>query len=217
MESLDARLVRREEKLIQLLAPPFDISGEAGTNPGYIKGYVPGVRENGGQYTHAAVWAAMAFAKLKDNRHAWELCSMINPVNHSASAQDAAVYKVEPYVMAADIYASDSHAGRGGWSWYTGSASWMYRLMLESILGIRIEADALHISPCLPDGWKNVGVRYRYHETTYHIDIVQLSAEEHGSGMKLDGVACEGETVSVVNDCCEHWVEIKISFSGASC
>jgi cellobiose phosphorylase len=215
MESLDARLVRREDKLIQLLAPPFDISGEPGTNPGYIKGYVPGVRENGGQYTHAAIWAAMAFAKLKDNRRAWELCSMINPVNHSASASDAAVYKAEPYVMAADIYASDSHAGRGGWSWYTGSASWMYRLMLESILGIQIEADELRVSPCLPKDWKNVKVRYRHRETTYHIDIVQLSADEKDSGMKVDGVSCEGETVSLVNDLGEHWVEIKIPFSGA--
>jgi cellobiose phosphorylase len=217
MESLDANLIRRSEKLIRLLDPPFGASDEPGLNPGYIRGYVPGVRENGGQYTHAAVWAAMAFAKLKDHRRAWELCSIINPVNHTRSMEEAAVYKVEPYVMAADIYAAPAHVGRGGWSWYTGSASWMYRLMLESILGIRLEVDVLHISPCLPEDWKDVSIRYRYHETTYHIHIMQIPAEDGGAGVKIevDGIACEGEIVSLVNDCGEHRVEIKIPVSTA--
>ncbi len=124
MDALDQRLVRRNEGLIQLLDPPFDKSE---LNPGSIKGYVPGVRENGGQYTHAAIWAAMAFAALGDNRRAWELFDIINPVNHGKSREGIDIYKVEPYVIAADVYALHPHVGRGGWTWYTGSAGWMYQ------------------------------------------------------------------------------------------
>ena len=138
MDAVDERLVRRDHALIQLLDPPLDASD---LNPGYIKGYVPGVRENGGQYTHAAIWAAMAFAKSGDSRRAWELTTMINPVNHATTPQGVATYKVEPYVVAADVYALSPHTGRGGWTWYTGSAGWMYRLVVESLLGLRLEAD----------------------------------------------------------------------------
>ncbi len=141
MEALDARLVRRDQGLIQLLDPPFDTSD---LNPGYIKGYVPGVRENGGQYTHAAIWAAMAFAALGDRQRAWELFAMINPVNHARSPEAMATYKVEPYVVAADVYAVAPHTGRGGWTWYTGSAGWLYRLIVESLLGLRLEG-----TPCI--------------------------------------------------------------------
>ena len=147
MEALDSQLVRRDDSLIQLLDPPFD---QSSLDPGYIRGYVPGVRENGGQYTHAAIWASMAFAELGDARRAWELLTMINPVNHSLSSQDAATYKVEPYVVAADVYASPPHVGRGGWTWYTGSAGWLYRLIVESLLGLRLEVDKLRFKPCLP-------------------------------------------------------------------
>ena len=125
MNAVDQRLVHRNEALIQLLDPPFDKSN---LDPGYIRGYVPGVRENGGQYTHAAVWAAMAFAELGDSKRAWELMNMINPVNHAQSAARVDIYKVEPYVVSADLYARPPHRGRGGWSWYTGSAGWTYRL-----------------------------------------------------------------------------------------
>src|ERR1700720_2676815 len=125
MEAVDQRLVRRRDALIQLLDPPFDKST---LNPGYIKGYVPGVRENGGQYTHAAIWTVMAFAALGDSRRAWELFHLINPVNHARTEAAVATYKVEPYVVAADVYAVAPHIGRGGWTWYTGSAGWMYRL-----------------------------------------------------------------------------------------
>jgi cellobiose phosphorylase len=131
MESVNKRLVRREHSLVQLLDPPFD---KTDLNPGYIKGYVPGVRENGGQYTHAAIWTAMAYAKLGDNKKAWEILNMINPVNHAKSPEEIFKYKVEPYVMAADVYALDPHIGRGGWTWYTGSAGWMYRLIVESLI-----------------------------------------------------------------------------------
>ena len=125
MQAVDERLVRRDDALVQLLDPPFDKSN---LDPGYIRGYVPGVRENGGQYTHGAVWAAMAFAALGDSERAWELLTMINPVNHALSAAGVATYKAEPYVVAADVYGLPPHVGRGGWSWYTGSAGWMYRL-----------------------------------------------------------------------------------------
>jgi cellobiose phosphorylase len=147
MDAVDQRLVRRDHALIQLLDPPFDKSE---LNPGYIKGYVPGVRENGGQYTHGAIWAAMAFAALGDSRRAWELLAMINPVNHARSPEGIATYKVEPYVVAADVYALPPHNGRGGWTWYTGSAGWMYRLILESLLGISINIDIMTFNPCLP-------------------------------------------------------------------
>ena len=150
MESVDKRLVRREYSLVQLLDPPFDKSD---LNPGYIKGYVPGVRENGGQYTHAAIWAAMAFAKLGENKNAWEILNIINPVNHAKTPEEVERYKVEPYVIAADVYALSPHIGRGGWTWYTGSAGWIYRLIVESLLGLSLETDKLYINPCLPSDW----------------------------------------------------------------
>ena len=170
MEALDKRLVRRDHGLIQLLDPPFDKSN---LNPGYIKGYVPGVRENGGQYTHGAIWAAMAFAAFGDSRRAWELLGMIDPVNHARSPEATATYKVEPYVVSADVYALPPHTGRGGWTWYTGSAGWMYRLIVESLLGLRLEVDKLRIAPCLPADWETFSMHYRYRETAYHIAVVQ--------------------------------------------
>ena len=177
MEAVDRRLVRRDHGLIQLLDPPFDKSD---MNPGYIKGYVPGVRENGGQYTHAAIWAAMAFAELGDKQRAWELFSMINPVNHSKTPEQRDVYKVEPYVVAADVYALAPHTGRGGWTWYTGSAGWMYRFIVESLLGLKLEVDKLRFAPCLPADWKPFKVHYRYRETLYHITIQQTFAPRAG-------------------------------------
>src|SRR5690606_23258881 len=136
-------------------------------NPGYIKGYVPGVRENGGQYTHAAVWLIMAFAKLGDNKRVWELLNMINPINHGNTPEAIATYKVEPYVLAADVYAGTQHAGRGGWTWYTGSAAWLYRLIIESFLGLEQQGDKLKVNPCIPEEWKSFKVQYRYKETVY--------------------------------------------------
>jgi cyclic beta-1,2-glucan synthetase len=206
MEAVYKRLVRRDGQLIQLLDPPFDKSA---LNPGYIKGYVPGVRENGGQYTHAAIWTVMAFAALGDSRRAWELFSMINPVNHSSSPEAASVYKVEPYVAAADVYALSPHVGRGGWTWYTGSAGWMYRLITESILGLRLETDKLSIQPCLPTEWNNLTVHYRYRETVYHIAISQTTPEKPPS-MMVDGVQHPGNTVTLVDDRREHSIELSL-------
>ena len=165
MEAVHERLVRRDGALVQLLDPPFDKSA---LDPGYIRGYVPGVRENGGQYTHAAVWAAMAFAALGDGARAWELTAMINPVNHALTDEGARRYMVEPYVVAADVYALPPHTGRGGWTWYTGSAGWMYRLVVESLLGLNREADHLRLAPCLHPEWEGFAMRYRFGGTLYH-------------------------------------------------
>jgi len=207
MEAVDKRLVRREHGLIQLLDPPFDKST---LNPGYIKGYVPGVRENGGQYTHAAIWAVMAFARLGDNRRAWELFSMINPVNHARSSEETATYKVEPYVAAADVYALSPHTGRGGWTWYTGSAAWMYRLILESLLGLRLEVDKLLFSPCLPSDWKGFTLHYRYGETVYHITVEQTPAGNGEMQVKVDGIEQHDKAIHLVDDHKAHGVEVNI-------
>jgi cellobiose phosphorylase len=207
MESVDRLLVRRDQGLIQLLDPPFDRSD---LNPGYIKGYVPGVRENGGQYTHAAIWAAMAFAKLGDNRRAWELLTMINPANHAMSSEASAVYKVEPYAVAADIYAVSPHTGRGGWTWYTGSAGWMYRLIVESLLGLKLDADRLRFAPCLPAEWKTFKVHYRYRETVYHITVLQMSAVKDEITVTVDGVEREDDSIPLVDDRKEHIAEVRI-------
>lgn len=207
MDAVDRRLVRRDHALIQLLAPPFDKSA---LNPGYIKGYVPGVRENGGQYTHAAIWAAMAYAALGDSRRAWELTAMINPVNHAGSAAAVATYKVEPYVVAADVYAVSPHTGRGGWTWYTGSAGWMYRLIVESLLGLRLEADRLRFVPCLPAEWEACKVHYQFRNTVYHIAVVSTRAGKGEIGVTVDGVAQPDNAVSLLDDRQEHAVEVNI-------
>jgi cellobiose phosphorylase len=206
MEAVDKRLVRRNHALIQLLDPPFDKSN---LNPGYIKGYVPGVRENGGQYTHGAIWASMAFAALGDSRRAWELFDIINPVNHSRSPERFATYKVEPYVVAADVYALSPHTGRGGWTWYTGSAGWMYRLIVESLLGLRLEVDKLHFAPCLPADWKEFKLHYRYRETVYHIAVLQSHAADGGMTVTVDGIERDDKAVPLLDDRQEHSVEVR--------
>jgi cellobiose phosphorylase len=213
MDAMDRHLVRRGqnygEGLIQLLDPPFDKSA---MNPGYIKGYVPGVRENGGQYTHAAVWAAMAFAALGDSRRAWELLALINPVNHSLSARATAIYKTEPYVVAADVYALPPHTGRGGWTWYTGSAGWLYRLIIESLLGLQRQAGRLRITPCIPDDWTRYSLNYRFGDTVYRIDVMQTWAAD-GIGrcrVTLDGAKQDDQSVPLVDDRVEHVVDVSI-------
>jgi len=167
------------------------------------------VRENGGQYTHAAVWAAMAFAKSGDSRRAWELTAMINPVNHARSPQGVATYKVEPYVVAADVYALSPHTGRGGWTWYTGSAGWMYRLVVESLLGLRLETDKLRFEPCLPDDWDAFKMHYRYRETIYHITIRRMPTGG-GANITLDGVPLSGTAIPLIDDRREHSVDVRI-------
>lgn len=208
MDSLAQHLVKQEQGLVQLLDPPFD---QSELDPGYIKGYVPGVRENGGQYTHAAVWAAMAFAKLGDNSRAWELMSLINPINHTLTAEAVATYKTEPYVVAADVYAVAPHTGRGGWTWYTGSAGWLYRLIVESLMGLSREADRLFIRPCLPKTWPGCSITYRYGEARYQIAMQQFNAAGDNR-ITLDGVAVglDDEGVLLVDDQCEHKIDVII-------
>jgi cellobiose phosphorylase len=159
------------------------------------------VRENGGQYTHAAIWAAMAFAEMGDHKRAWELAAMINPVNHASSAEAMALYKVEPYAVAADVYAVAPHTGRGGWTWYTGSAGWMYRLMVESLLGVRREGDRLRIAPCLPANWPGFKLRYRYGNTVYDIQVRNGGAEGSAQG---------DHTIALVDDGQAHRIDIQI-------
>ena len=207
MESVNNRLVRKEQSLIQLLDPPFDKSD---LNPGYIKGYVPGVRENGGQYTHAAIWVAMAFAKLGDSKKAWELFTMINPVNHARTPEEIATYKVEPYVIAADVYTLSPHKGRGGWTWYTGSAGWMYRLIVESLLGLRLEKEKLYIAPCLNPDWDSYKINYRYRETMYRITLTLTSEDIKQPVIIVDGVESRDKFIRLVDDRRDHLVEVKL-------
>ena len=192
MRQVDARLVRRDSGVIQLLDPPFDT---ADLNPGYIRGYVPGVRENGGQYTHAAIWTAMAFARMGDGEKAWELMRMISPVRHAEDAESVARYKVEPYVVTADVYAVSPHVGRGGWSWYTGSSGWLYRLIIESLLGLSREANQLRLAPMLPAEWSTFKLHYRFGASSYAITVEK--AHGQAPGLSVDGVAVAGDTVAL--------------------
>jgi cellobiose phosphorylase len=169
------------------------------------------VRENGGQYTHAAVWAAMAFAALGDARRAWELLAMINPVNHAQSPEATEIYKVEPYAVAADVYAVAPHTGRGGWTWYTGSAGWLYRLIVESLLGLRLDVDKLHVAPCLPARWQAFTVHYRHRETVYHIRAVASTTA--GTTVTVDDVRQQGPVIPLADDRREHNVEVCIGHS----
>jgi cyclic beta-1,2-glucan synthetase len=216
MAAVDRHLVRRDERLIRLLDPPFD---QSDLEPGYIKGYVPGVRENGGQYTHAAIWATMAFAMLGETERAWELFAMLNPVNHGSTPEAIERYKVEPYVMCADIYGASPHTGRGGWTWYTGAASWMYRLTVETLLGLQMEVNHLRIAPCIPAHWQSYTIHYRHRETVYHITI-NCSGENPRQVLRvsLDGVEISGAgatgaergRIPLVDDRQAHHVEVEL-------
>ena len=207
MAAVNDRLVRRDASLIQLFEPPFDKSP---LDPGYIKGYLPGVRENGGQYTHAAIWTVMAFAALGDRTRAWELLSLINPINHGSTPPGIATYKVEPYVIAADVYAVAPHIGRGGWTWYTGSAGWMYRLITESLLGLKLDVDKLRFVPCLPDAWPSLKIHYRFRETTYHIEIRNRGGGVVVNRIVLDGKEQSEQFVPLTDDRKDHNVEVDV-------
>ena len=211
MASVDALLVSRGDRLVKLLAPPFDA---APLEPGYIKGYPPGVRENGGQYTHAAAWAAMAFAALGNHARAWELFGLINPVSHGDTPEAIATYRVEPYAVAGDICTVAPHTGRGGWTWYTGSASWMYRLLVESLLGIEREGTVLRLCPHPHRDWPEYTIRYRYYDTTYRITIHNPGHGVREPGpirvMVVDGVAQADHAIPLVDDRLEHVVEIEL-------
>jgi cyclic beta-1,2-glucan synthetase len=208
MDSVDQRLVQPDKRLIQLFDPPFDKSA---LEPGYIKGYVPGVRENGGQYTHGAIWAVMAFAQLGETERAWELFSLLNPIRHATHLADVNLYKIEPYVVAADIYAVAPHTGRGGWSWYTGSAGWMYRLIVETLLGLRLEVDKLWLNPRLPRAWESLKIHYRHHDTFYHISAKWVGEEvAEAVRVVVDGTEQPDASIRLVDDRHEHSVEVTV-------
>ncbi len=206
MESLGKNPVDAESGIIKLLDPPFDKSD---LNPGYIKGYVPGVRENGGQYTHAAVWAIMAFAVSGNRQKVWELFSMINPVNHAKNAADKEHYKAEPYVMAADVYGADPYKGRGGWTWYTGSAGWTYQLALEYILGLKRRGQELHLEPCIPDTWPGFEITYRFGDSYYHLEV-RNHRKDGSVRLTLDGKVLDVSFLTLVDDQMRHEVKAEI-------
>jgi cyclic beta-1,2-glucan synthetase len=207
MESLERRLIRQDDRLILLLDPPFDKSD---LNPGYIKGYVPGVRENGGQYTHSAIWTVMAMAEMGETERAWELFALINPLLHGTTPAEIATYRAEPYVVAADVYGVEPHTGRGGWTWYTGSAGWMYRLIIESLLGLSLEVDKLRIRPKLPAAWKEFRLHYRYRETFYHITIHPGGSGNLANRLRLDGSELSDDFITLVDDRQDHEVEVDM-------
>ena len=210
MAAVEEYLVRRDQELILLFTPPFD---HAPLDPGYIKGYPPGIRENGGQYTHAAIWAVMAFAALGNGDKANELFSILNPINHSSTRAGVHRYKVEPYVAAADVYANYPHVGRGGWTWYTGSAGWMYRAGLEWLLGFRIRGTVLHLDPCIPRAWRRFDITFRYHASRYEIEVLNPNGATRGiSTIDIDGVrqSTPGGSVPLTTDGATHRVRVVL-------
>lgn len=205
MNSLDQHLVHRDTRLVQLLGPPFDNSKPS---PGYIQGYVPGVRENGGQYTHAANWSAMAFAALGDSERAWELFALLNPLSHAHDAVGLATYQVEPYVVAGDVYAFPPHAGRGGWTWYTGSAGWMYQLIVESLLGLHRRGNELSVRPLMPNDWASFTMQYRFGATLYNITC--HADESAPSSTTLDGYEAPSDTLTLTDDGESHGIVVTV-------
>jgi cyclic beta-1,2-glucan synthetase len=206
MDAVRTHLIRRGHRVVLLLTPPFDRSAQ---EPGYVKGYPPGIRENGGQYTHAALWVVMAMARLGSGDEAVELFHMLNPVNHTRTPADVEWYKAEPYVVAGDVAAHPAHAGRGGWSWYTGSAGWMYRAGLESILGLRRRGLSFEIDPCIPSSWPEYEIVWRLGGTRY--DITVRNPEGRCRGVReaeLDGRAVDSRAIPIVDDGGTHRVVV---------
>jgi cyclic beta-1,2-glucan synthetase len=211
MQAVDEQLVRPDLRLVLLFTPPFDHSTP---NPGYIKGYPPGIRENGGQYTHAALWVIQALALLGRGTRAVELFDMLNPVLGGADRIDT--YRVEPYAVAADVYGEPFHPGRGGWTWYTGSAAWMYRVAMESILGVELRGDRLRMSPCIPRTWPGFEIILRRGSTAWRIAVSNPAGVERGlTQIKLDGRLEAGAEVRLIDDGSEHVIEIELGSRGS--
>ena len=196
-------------RLIRLFTPPFDAEP---MDPGYIKGYLPGIRENGGQYTHAATWVVQAFAALGRGRLASELLTLLNPIRHAEDPQGVETYRVEPYVVAGDVYSRPPHVGRGGWTWYTGSASWLYRTIVEAILGFRRHGDRLAIDPCIPPEWSGYEITYRFRSSTYRIAVENPRGLEAGrTTVWLDGQAQPEPLIPLADDGRTHQVRVEIA------
>jgi cellobiose phosphorylase len=208
MGAVERRLVRVADKLIQLFDPPFD---RGALQPGYIKGYVPGIRENGGQYTHAATWVVLAAALQGRGDVALRLWNVINPIYHATTPAEVEHYRVEPYVVCADVYGAPPHTGRGGWTWYTGSASWLYRVALEAILGFRLEGNTLRFEPCIPSSWPGFEMVYRHHAATYQIRIDNSAGTGRGvRWIELDGQRLPSGTVPLRDDEKTHEVGVQL-------
>ncbi len=204
MAAAEEMLVRREDGLIRLFTPPFD---KGALKPGYIKGYVPGIRENGGQYTHGSSWMILAAALLGRCDRAADWFGLLNPIRHGDSRAKVERYKTEPYVLAGDVYSEPPHVGRGGWTWYTGSAGWMYRIGLESILGLHVHGDRLTLAPCVPEDWKRYTITYRYQSAVYEISV---EGKGGAAGVWLDGTAVAGGEIRLVDDGRRHAVRVVI-------
>jgi cyclic beta-1,2-glucan synthetase len=209
MAAVNEFLVRLGDGLVLLFSPPFDKSD---LDPGYIKGYLPGIRENGGQYTHGAIWSVLAFADLGDGDKAGELFSVLNPINHASTRAGVHRYKVEPYVMAADVYTEAPHVGRGGWTWYTGSAGWMYQAGVEWILGFRLRGTTLLIDPCIPRAWPGFEIDFRYHSARYEIVVQNPQGVSRGiASIELDGdLLTNGSAIPLVDDGVTHQIKMVL-------
>jgi len=209
MQALEERLVKEHEQLILLFDPPFDTGP---LQPGYIKGYVPGIRENGGQYTHAAAWVVQAVALQGRGKRALELFDLLNPIHHARTEEDATRYRVEPYVVAADVYSQPPHVGRGGWTWYTGSAAWLYRVALENILGFQLHGNRLAINPCISGDWPQFEIAYKFQSTTYHITVLNPRGLERGTArLTLDGKPVNETYVELADDRKTHELRVELT------
>ena len=208
MRAVEERLVRKDDKMVLLFTPPFDKTPH---DPGYIKGYPPGVRENGGQYTHGSLWVPLALARRGEGDKAVAILRMMNPVEHAHTPEDVERYKTEPYVVAADIYALEGHVGRGGWTWYTGSAAWMYRVWLEEVFGFHLRGDKLTLNPCIASEWNGLTLRYRYRSARYEIVIENPHHVCTGvEAVELDGKAVIDKIVALKDDGQEHTVHVRM-------
>jgi cyclic beta-1,2-glucan synthetase len=208
MAAVEEHLVKDEDGLILLFTPPFD---QGSLQPGYVKGYVPGIRENGGQYTHAAIWVVQATALQGRGTRAQQLFDLLNPIHHAKTAEDVARYRVEPYVVAADVYGRPPHVGRGGWTWYTGSASWLYRVGLESLLGFKLRGNVLHIEPCIAATWNGFELTYRHGAAIYHVTVENPQRVERGvREVTLDGEVLPTPEVPLKDDGHRHEVRVVL-------
>jgi cyclic beta-1,2-glucan synthetase len=208
LESAWRQLVRQDEKLILLFTPPFDLSQPS---PGYIKGYPPGVRENGGQYTHAALWLALAFARAGDGNRAGDILRILNPVEHAREDLEVWRYTVEPYVVSADVYRLPGRIGHGGWSWYTGSAAWMYRVWLEDVLGVKKRGHRLVIDPVIPEWWDGFKVMLKHGDAVYEIEVLNPEHVQNGiASMELDGKPVQEEFITLDPEPVKHTLRIKL-------
>jgi cyclic beta-1,2-glucan synthetase len=209
MEALRERLMCSDHQLLRLLTPPFDRSP---AEPGYIKAYPPGVRENGGQYNHGAVWAAWAWLALGDADQAFEIFNMVNPIRRTSDFAKASVYKAEPYVLAGDIYTEAPYQGQAGWTWYTGAAGWLFRFAVEGLLGFQLEGEVLRIDPCIPRKWPQFSIDFLWKSTPYRLNVQNPSRAGHGAGrLLLDGALQASNQIHLVNDRRAHEIRVQLS------